>query len=34
MNASKNYQANREYKSTVFSKLFGENMCLFCLTRR
>ena len=25
MNASKNYQANREYKSTVFSKLFGEN---------
>ncbi|MBR4059584.1 MAG: hypothetical protein IKK03_07070 [Lachnospiraceae bacterium] len=25
MNANKNYKANREYKSTVFSKLFGED---------
>ncbi len=25
MNVNKNYQANREYKSTVFSKLFGED---------
>ncbi len=25
MNANRNYRANREYKSTVFSKLFGEN---------
>lgn len=25
MNINKNYQANREYKSTVFSKLFGED---------
>ncbi len=25
MNANRNYKANREYKSTVFSKLFGED---------
>ena len=25
MNTNKNYKANREYKSTVFSKLFGED---------
>ena len=25
MNYSKNYNANREYKSTLFAKLFGED---------
>ena len=25
MNSNRNYIANREYKSTVFSKLFGED---------